>query len=398
MTNGGQPQAASDGTGGTSLQRHCSLPSGAFQFFGAEGKSDGEKRVSGGSRQRKKGKLSFALPFFQKEKCLFFTFSVSSRGARTRSLLRASDSHMEEIVARYGSSSSSCSDDDLGCSEGDGESDREQRLARGGGGGGGGETTTMKPVEPINNSSSVPRSRSFPHVEGNYPVHVYVPVCLSHQQAQSAIELVSRVNSELQSSLSAASAAAPPALAPDRRLDPSSTSPSSSTTLHLSLSRCAPLTRPQWHSFLEALRTCLTAEEAGFAPVSGSRSTISLRGLVALANEQRATTFLALGSQRASSPSHPSSGAVAALVRAVDAAAALSGMPPLRRRHESEFVPHVSLGWVSGDEAARVGEAAAKAEGEGGGGEGRVLRELSVPIERVVCRVGKLEHVVWRAR
>ena len=339
-----------------------------------------------------------------------------------RSLLRASDSHMEAIVARYGSSSSSSSssdDHDLGCSsEGDGEGDREQRLARGGGGGG--ATTTTSPDESLNNPSpSVPRSRSFPHVQGNYAVHVFVPVCLSHQQAQSAIELVSRVNSKLQ--LMSSSAAAPALLALDRRLDPSSStassspssSPSSSsapaTTLHLSLSRCAPLTRPQWRSFLEALRTCLTAEEAGFA----SGSTISLRGLAALANERRATTFLALGGQRASSPLYPSSRAVAALVRAVDAAAALAGMPPLRQRHESEFVPHVSLGWVPGDEAERVGEAAAREEDEGrgggggeegeekaqeGGGERSVLRELRVPIERVVCRVGKIEHVVWQAR
>ena len=296
---------------------------------------------------------------------------------------------MEAIVACYASSD----DGDLGCSEGgddDGDVERELWLARGG------ETTTTATTKdkPINNSSSVPRSRLFPHVEGNYAVHVYVPVCLIDQQAQGAIELVSRVNSKLQSS-----SAAPALLALDRRLDPSSSTSSSSsststptTTLHLSLSRCAPLTRPQWHAFLEALRECLAAEEPGFAS-----KTISLRGLAALANEHRATTFFVLGSQRASCPSYPSSRAVAALVRAVDAAASLSGMPPLRKPHESEFIPHVSLGWVAGDEAERVGEAAAKEEREGGEEE-RVLHELSVPIERVVCRVGKIEHVVWQAR
>lgn len=297
---------------------------------------------------------------------------------------------MEAIVARYGSS-----DDDLSCGEDDGD---RKRLA------GGGEiaTTTVptKETTDANYPSSLPRSRSFPHVEGNYAVHVYVPVYLSRQQAQRAIELVSRVNSKLQSSALSSSS---PALVLnlDGRLDLTSSSSSTTTpTLHLSLSRCAPLTRPQWHSFLEALRTCLTAEESEFA--SGA---ISLRGLAALANEQRATTFLALGDQGASSPSHPSSSeAACALVRAVDAAAALSGMPPLRQPHKGEFVPHVSLGWVPGDEAAAVGAAAAaslkeeKREREQKGGEGGILRELLVPIERVICRVGKREHVVWPAR
>ena len=307
---------------------------------------------------------------------------------------------METIVARYGSSSSSGGDDDPGCSDGDDDGDREQRLARGG------ETTTKRPDESINGSSSLPRSRSFPHVEGNYAVHVYVPVCLSPRQAQGAIELVRRVNFKLQSSAATVSSAAP-SLTLDRRLESSSSSSTPTTTLHLSLSRCAPLTRPQWHSFLEALRTCLTAEEAGFAasttgPGPGSGQAVSLRGLAALANDRRATTFLALGSQRASSPSYPSSRAVSALVRAVDAAAALAGMPPLRRRHESEFVPHVSLGWVPGDEASKVAEAAAgvereEEEEEEEGGKG-ILLSLSVPVERVVCRVGKREHVVWQAR
>ena len=359
----------------------------------------------------------------ERETPLFTSLVRSFARARlhSRSLL-ASDSQMEAIVARYDSSSRS--DDDIGCSEGDDDCDGDQRPARGG------ETTTTttsttRPDESINDPSSLPRSRSFPHVEGNYAVHVYIPVCLSPQQAQSAIELVRRVNSKLQSSsAAAAAAAATPSLALDRRLDASRTSSSSSsssssptaTTLHLSLSRCAPLTRPQWHSFLEALRTCLTAEEAGFAasttgPGPGSGQAVSLRGLAALANDRRATTFLALGSQRASSPSYPSSRAVSALVRAVDAAAALAGMPPLRQRHESEFVPHVSLGWLPGDEASKVGEAAARVEEEeeegrereGGrergeeGGRG-VLRELCVPVERVVCRVGKREHVVWQAR
>ena len=303
---------------------------------------------------------------------------------------------METIVARYGSSSSSGGDDDPGCSDGDDDGDREQRLARGG------ETTTKRPDESINGSSSLPRSRSFPHVEGNYAVHVYVPVCLSPRQAQGAIELVRRVNFKLQSSAATVSSAAP-SLTLDRRLESSSSSSTPTTTLHLSLSRCAPLTRPQWHSFLEALRACLTAEDAEFSP-SGSGSSISLLGLATLANERRATTFLALGGHGVSSPSYPSSSraAVSALVRAVDAAAALAGMPPLRRRHESEFVPHVSLGWVPGDEASKVAEAAAgvereEEEEEEEGGKG-ILLSLSVPVERVVCRVGKREHVVWQAR
>lgn len=338
---------------------------------------------------------------------LFTTFFPFVR-SRVCALALALLSHMEAIVARYDSSGSD--DDDIGCSEGDDDDncDREERLARGAGETATTSTTTRPDEKSIRDSSSLPRSRSFPHVEGNYAVHVYVPVCLSPQQAQGAIELVRRVNSKLQSSSAAASTAAtPPSLALDRRLDPSRTSSSSSssptpTTLHLSLSRCAPLTRPQWSSFLEALRTCLTAEEAEFSAASSSSSSaviISLRGLAALANERRATTFLALGSQLASSPSYPSSRAVRGLVRAVDAAAALAGMPPLRRRHESELVPHVSLGWVAGDEAGRVGEAAASVEQEEKEEKGKgVLRELSVPVKRVVCRVGKREHVVWQAR
>ena len=242
-------------------------------------------------------------------------------------------------------------------------------------------------------------------------MHVYVPVPLSLQQALGAIELVRRVNSRLQSSATASTSSASPAtpvLNLDRRLEAFSSSPSSSSTtlLHLSLSRCAPLTRPQWHSFLESLRTCLTAEEADFfcsSSSGGASTSISLRGLAALANVQRATTFLALGNERAcssssSSPSSSSGTAVAALVRAVDAAAALCGIPPLREDRD-DFVPHVSLGWVSGDEGARVARAAAatEEEEEERGHKEEVLLSLSVPIASVVCRVGKREHVVWHA-
>jgi U6 snRNA phosphodiesterase len=315
----------------------------------------------------------------------------------------SSNSHMEAIVARYGSSSDE-DEDDEGNDELGEEGDREQQQQRLC------EATTTTTTGDDASALSFPRSRSFPHVEGNYAVHVYLPVCLSPGQARGAIALVNRVNSRLLRSSSN-----PPLpiikLNLDRRLESFATSTVSSTptttttlpplplALHLSLSRCAPLTRPQWHSFLEALRTCLTAEEAEF-----SSKTISLAGLAVLVNDRRATTFLALGDERASSPSYASRGAVTALVRAVDAAAALCGIPPLRdERHESGFVPHVSLGWAAGDEAERVKAAAAAAAEkveeeeriEEQGERRETLRELLFPVRSVVCRVGKREHVVW---
>ena len=150
--------------------------------------------------------------------------------------------------------------------------------------------------------------------------------------------------------------------------------------------RCAPLTRPQWHSFLEALRTCLTAEEAEFS--RGSRSLS--RGWPSSSTSGARRPSSRSATRRPLRLRTPSRGAVTALVRAVDAAAALCGIPPLRdeRRRESEFVPHVSLGWVAGDESAGVEEAAAaataaaeKVEEEGERmeeqGEETPLRELS---------------------
>ena len=105
-----------------------------------------------------------------------------------------------------------------------------------------------------------------------------------------------------------------------------------------------------------------------------------LTSLAALANDEGTACFLTLAGG-------PPSPAFLAAVAAVDDAGALVGLPPFY----PDPAPHVSFAWAPGGSAAALADAVA-------GMEDAAIPAWTLPITRIVCRVGKWGVVVWRAR
>lgn len=229
-----------------------------------------------------------------------------------------------------------------------------------------------------------PRVRSFPHVAGQFAVHTHVPVEVGADLADrlrgvaarlapavpgltlaDALRVPGRAQAPTASAATAAATAAP--------LPPH-------PTLHLSLSRVAPLASRNVPALTDGLAATLT--EAVGLPAAGFG--LALAALAALENDDGTQCFLAAAPVRGGDGS-PSLAAFTATVAAVDAAGALVGLPPFYRHP----APHVSFAWAPGGSAAALRAAVADTPWPG--------PAWDLPVRRVACRVGKRVVTVWRS-
>ena len=245
-------------------------------------------------------------------------------------------------------------------------------------------------------ASTSGRVRAFPHVQGNFATHVYVPLAVSdwtearHELGDLLAKLARRVptlrpigtiNANLGEDCdSAGGAAAPSASNAIASLVPDG-------DLHVSLSHTFPIRAARKAGLLTALRRGLARDlAAGWDALVGPN-------LEVFVNDARTTTFLALRVGTAS-PIDPSPGtspgtAANASGSWKGAYSAVNGV--MRERGYPQFYedpkPHASFAWTPGDKEAELREAI----------EGLGLRSaLTARVTRVAVKVsGQPEVTVW---
>ena len=236
-------------------------------------------------------------------------------------------------------------------------------------------------------ASTSGRVRAFPHVQGNFATHVYVPLAVSdwtearHElgdllaklaRAVPTLRPIGTINANLGEDCDAASNAIA-SLVPDG-------------DLHVSLSHTFPIRAARKAGLLTALRRGLARDLAAcWDALVGPH-------LEVFVNDARTTTCLALRVGTAS-PIDPSPGTSPGTANARSpwkgAYSAVNGV--MRERGYPQFYedpkPHASFAWTPGDKEAELREAI---EGLGLG------RALTARVTRVAVKVsGQPEVTVW---
>ena len=236
-------------------------------------------------------------------------------------------------------------------------------------------------------ASTSGRVRAFPHVQGNFATHVYVPLAVTdwtearHElgdilaklaRAVPTLRPIGTINGNLGEDCDSAFDAIA-SLVPDG-------------DLHVSLSHTFPIRAARKDGLLTALRRGLARDLAtGWDALVGPN-------LEVFVNDARTTTFLALRVGTAS-PIDPSPGTSPGTANARSpwkgAYSAVNGV--MRERGYPQFYedpkPHASFAWTPGDREAELREAI----------EGLGLRSaLTARVTRVVVKVsGQPEVTVW---
>ena len=236
-------------------------------------------------------------------------------------------------------------------------------------------------------ASTSGRVRAFPHVQGNFATHVYVPLAVSdwtearHElgdllaklaRAVPTLRPIGTINGNLGEDCDSAFDAIA-SLVPDG-------------DLHVSLSHTFPIRAARKDGLLTALRRGLARDLAtGWDALVGPN-------LEVFVNDARTTTFLALRVGTAS-PIDPSPGTSPGTANARSpwkgAYSAVNGV--MRERGYPQFYedpkPHASFAWTPGDRDAELREAI----------EGLGLRSaLTARVTRVAVKVsGQPEVTVW---
>ena len=240
------------------------------------------------------------------------------------------------------------------------------------------------------------RVRAFPHVDGNFATHVYVPLALSRSAQWS------RTRAELGNVL-ARIAARVPGLRPigdyGKIGDAHSTAVSSFVVLdgdlHVSLSHTFPIRAARRDGLFAALRRALSASltSAWVARVGPN--------LDVLVNANRTTTFLAMRVVDAElSPGTGAGdgdvgGSFAGAYSAVDAVLTRGGYP----RFHDDPKPHASVAFAPGDVEAELVEAIKELCFDGAKEENAwnaAVSGITTRCSRVVCKVSGAPGVtVW---
>ncbi|CAI5487708.1 unnamed protein product [Closterium sp. Naga37s-1] len=284
------------------------------------------------------------------------------------------------------------------------------------------------------------RVRTFPHVEGNFAVHVFIPVTIpaslqpllqSHlRTAISALPALAPVDPDsLKAAVAgvggggaaiadcgfgatvtgagggATTAAAMHALvtgevhmtAARTPLDKSAFTTNKMTqSLHFPLSSSAchfplhgtsfHLHLDKWTAFVNDDKTrCFSLSITCYSlpplPLHGSSFHLHLDKWTAFVNDEKTRSFLALEAAREGLPEF------ASLVHCIDQAYAVHGLPP----YYDNPRPHVSLLWVAGNHLDQLLSIAHSLQMSCGG----LPLCIRVNVGKVVCRVGQKVHTVW---
>ena len=230
--------------------------------------------------------------------------------------------------------------------------------------GGGGDAAGAAPSG--GDATHAGKTRTFGHVVGSFPTHVFVPLrpC---RAARAQLE-----------SLVAGACAAIPGLRPMEEGSPEG----GRIGLHMSLSRTCPTRRGQHRTILQGLRKQLRRQQQWAAALE-----FDVGSPIVLTNDERTRTFVCL--QLHASAAGARRG-LDAFVRAVDIVFRQHGL----QTYYADPVHHVSIAWMLGDDGETVramlrerwlGAVAAARAGPG---------RWAARADAVVCRIGSVDHSV----
>ncbi len=189
------------------------------------------------------------------------------------------------------------------------------------------------------------RTRSFAHVKGNYPTHVYIPITPSGALERRVTAACTQISTHTRTSCSTQTV---------ERFSPAE--------LHVSLSRAVALRKHQILPFLDALRKAvLGAQRRRVCLELGS-------GVCIYSNDEKTRSFFAFDVQLGALD-------VVDLIRATDSALAKFGLPA----YYADPTPHVSFAWTLGLPVSMDNK----------GGRRAVEPPLEVCVDRIECRIGK---------
>lgn len=210
------------------------------------------------------------------------------------------------------------------------------------------------------------RTRSFPHVEGQYATHVFLEISMPDS------EHVRKAYNAFQSHLSTH-------MGPEARMHPIESGTRAlikreTMCLHVSLSKTVPITSVQMESLLRELKAAFRKKKRALHLRIGGAAKV-------LVNEDGTRTFVAL---HVTDPG----GMVENMIESVSHVFIRHGLP---KYYDSPDI-HVSIAWCLGNSATGMLKEALSACST-------LLQRLvwTTHITRVLCRIGAKDHCVWQA-
>jgi U6 snRNA phosphodiesterase len=281
-------------------------------------------------------------------------------------------------------------------------------------------SSTNSPLNPSTSNHSLHthnqgRVRSFPHVPGNFAVHVFIDVPtpeLCRRPLENLLLQIKQIFPDFSpvKSLNCDDGKTPLALF------------LAQPSYHVSLSRTLPIRLPHAEPLLISLRNNLHHIK---------RFTLCIHPILEVfLNDDKTRTFLAL--KASANPvvsvqqlllTEKQEAAVAVvgaalknnndpLLQAIDAVSDAFEIEELQRFYDTP-IPHISLGWLSGDQSAALSAAVLGGGSDGGGlatekGEDNcskiaaALRDLGkmqwqIEPDVIWCKIGHVKHSIWKS-
>eukprot|EP00741_Cyanophora_paradoxa_P025680 tig00000388_g24783.t1 len=188
------------------------------------------------------------------------------------------------------------------------------------------------------------RVRTFPHVVGNYPSYVYIPVRVSDELVRLVHSALDRVRAAL--SAGAADGSGPPEVKEN-----------TSAEYHVSVSRTFVLRREQIAPFVASLRKAMR---------NTARYKAALSGVEFFTNEEQTRSFVSI-------PIRKGLVETCSIIKAVDEVMQAYELRPFY----PEPRPHVTVAWALG---ASLGKLQLEAPAEAG--------SVGLPVNRVEAKIG----------
>eukprot|EP00884_Botryococcus_braunii_P012203 jgi/Botrbrau1/20984/Bobra.0144s0003.1 len=215
------------------------------------------------------------------------------------------------------------------------------------------------------------RIRSFPHVAGNFPTHVYVPVQpdkLEQQRWRDAAEEVRKIVPELEYICGGDGS---------KNCSASKTQGQAcNVEYHVSLSHTVPIKYGQIEPFVGFLREALQ-------DWSGAELKVG-KDFEVFVNDEGTRTFLSL----------PISKGRPQLINATVSVDKVFGVEGFRRFYKDPK-PHISIAWLLGDQRNRL-EAALTALRKHASFVDLLRKNKKHQVDKVVCRAGCYVYNVWK--
>ena len=265
---------------------------------------------------------------------------------------------------------------------------------------------SSNPADLSNTATDLPRNdphsilgriRSFPHVPGNFPVHVYIEIPVPHPIITHLNILLQKVKLRIPNLYPIESNAYYsikhiPCNSAIKNL--------AQESYHVSLSHTAPIRLSESDSLLTSLRSSLHDLEPFGIQIHPT--------LEVFINDERTRTFLALKAFGQPTFSSPSITTAASrnkdpLLRAIESVSdsfEMHGLP----RFYADARPHTSLAWLLGDQVAALETALGIGIGKNENDCPEDLKEMieriswKVDAEAIWCKIGSKNLVIWRKR